>query len=218
MKELLSLRFSRAAKTYEKWAIPQRKSAEILVKFSQPTGAVLDLGCGTGFVSRFLPSSCLPTGIDISANMASVYSQEFGRAVVGDAESLPFKEKSFDFVLSNFSLHWTNLDKSLTEALRVSRQGIGLAFPVEGSLEKFGFPFPPAERVLEFFSRFYLNYFFLELDIPFKGWDLMKFFHFTGSSLNPKRRKSLSRFEVERLLNSVERPFFRVLFLSVRVI
>ncbi|MDQ7081874.1 MAG: methyltransferase domain-containing protein [Aquificota bacterium] len=68
---------------------------------------------------------------------------------MGDAESLPFKDRSFDWVISNFSLHWTDLRKSVPELFRVARVGVGVALPVEGSLKGIGFPFPergPGDR------------------------------------------------------------------------
>ncbi len=218
MKRLLSLRFSRAVETYERWAIPQRESARILTDFCSPYGDVLDLGCGTGFVSRFLPPECDPFGVDISCDMVEAYTQEFQRGAVADAESLPFADRSFDFVLSNFSLHWTDLSRSLPEALRVARRGVAIALPVEGSLEGIGFPFPSTAEILSLLPAQRTEFFIREIEIPFRGWDLVRFFHYTGSSLNPRREKLLTRGGIERLLSSLESCLFRVLFLSVRVV
>ncbi len=216
MKKAYSLRFSRSAETYERWAVPQRESALILVEFVKPRGRVLDLGCGTGFVSKFLREDCSPIGLDIAPNMVRVFKRSFPFAVVGDAEALPFKEESFDFVLSNFSLHWTNLSKSLPEALRVSKVGAGIALPVKGSLEGIDFPFPSEEEVLEKVKGMEKVHFVREIAIPFRGWDLVRFFHYTGSSLNPKRKRTLSRGQIEKLISSIESPSFRMLFLYVR--
>jgi len=218
MKRLLSLRFSRAAETYERWAVPQRESARTLVELCTPYGEILDLGCGTGFVSRFLPPECDPFGVDISRDMVEAYTQEFRRGAVADAESLPFADGSFDFVLSNFSLHWTDLSRSLPEALRVARRGVAIALPVEGSLRGIGFPFPAPEEVLGLLPVQPTGFFIRDIEIPFRGWDLVRFFHYTGSSLNPRRSGLLTRGGIERLLSSIESYLFRVLFLSVRVL
>ncbi|PTB86402.1 biofilm PGA synthesis protein PgaA, partial [cyanobacterium G8-9] len=121
MRNALSQRFSRAVNTYELWAKPQRESARRLVSFVRPSGLVLDLGCGTGFVSEEL-EECVPVGLDLSPEMVRAYRSKFGRGVVGRAESLPFKSKSFDFVLSNFALHWGDWERALREALRVARR------------------------------------------------------------------------------------------------
>lgn len=218
MKGAYSLRFSRSAETYERWAIPQRESAIELVRLVGPKGSVLDLGCGTGFVSSFLPDGCEPVGVDISEGMLRRYASRFRNAVLGDAESLPFKDKSFDYVLSNFSLHWTDLRRSVPEILRVARYGFGIALPVEGSLEGIGFPFPKVEDVLRHLQDLPTKSYIKDLVIPFVGWDLVRFFHYTGSSLNPERRNILGREGVENLINSIDRPIFRMLFLYGRLV
>lgn len=180
----------------------------------RPEGSVLDVGCGTGFVSSFL-RNCPVVGLDLSYGMAEVYRRRFGAVVMGDAEALPFKEESFDWVLSNFSLHWTDLSKSIPELLRVARVGVGMALPVEGSLEGLDFPFPKVDEVLRYIP-FPKEFEIKEVRIPFSGWDLVRFFHFTGSSLNPKRRKVLSRDRIDDLLRGLGEPKFRVLFLYAR--
>jgi len=215
MKETLSLRFSRSAETYDRWAIPQRECAKILVEMVRPEGSVLDVGCGTGFVSSFLSGNSLPVGVDISEGMVRVYRERFGRALVGDAESLPFKDGSFDWVISNFSLHWTDLRKSVPELFRVARVGVGVALPVEGSLKGIGFPFPDEDQVIGLFPHL-REVRIREVRIPFSGWDLVRFFHFTGSSLNPRRRRILPKRDIDLLLETLGEPAFRVLFLYAR--
>jgi malonyl-CoA O-methyltransferase len=215
MKGTLSVKFSRSAKTYDRWALPQRECAKILVEMVRPEGSVLDVGCGTGFVTHFLKDRRYAVGLDISPGMVRVYRERFGRAVVGDAESLPFSDESFDWAISNFSLHWTDLSKSVPELLRVARVGVGLALPVKGSLEGIGFPFPEEEEVLRHFPRTQ-EVKTKEVRIPFSGWDLVRFFHFTGSSLNPTRRGPLPRGEILSLLEALGEPKFRVLFLYAR--
>ncbi len=218
MKGAYSLRFSRSAQTYDRWALPQRESARILAEFVKPEGTVLDLGCGTGFVSSFLPSGCEPVGLDLSKEMVALYRERFGRGIVGDAEELPFKDRSFDYVMSNFSLHWTDVKRSSHEALRVARKGVGIALPVEGSLEVFNFPFPEEDFVLSLFRGYETSHFVREIEVPFRGWDLVCFFHYTGSSLNPRRRHLLTREKILNLINSIEGAYFRMLFLYVRVV
>lgn len=216
MKWAYSLRFSRSVETYERWALPQRETAFELVNLVKPKGLVLDVGCGTGFVSSFLPEDCRPVGVDISEGMLLRYASRFSRAILGDAESLPFKDGSFDYVLSNFSLHWTDLEKSLPELLRVAASGVGISLPVEGSLPGLGFPFPKEEDILKHFRAHSFESYVRDVPIPFFGWDLVRFFHYTGSSLNPRRKRILGRRGVDNLINSIESPFFRMLFLYAR--
>ncbi len=215
IKRLLSGRFSRFHKTYDRWAVPQRESAKRLVEFVNPEGSVLDVGCGTGFVSRNL--SCGVVGVDISENMIKSYVGKSRMGVVGDAESLPFKDAAFDFALSSFALHWTYLPKSVAEMVRVSSKGVGIALPVEGSLRELGFPFPSREEVISLFSGLELSFFEKDVDIPYRGWDLLRFLHYTGTMLNPRRKPLHSRKELEDLVNSIKRPLFRVIFLYARL-
>ncbi len=217
MKGAYSLRFSRSAPTYEKWAIPQKESAKKLIELVKPRGYVLDLGCGTGFISSLLPDGCIPFGLDIAPGMLRVYKSRFSRAVLGDAENLPFPDKSFDYVLSNFSLHWTSLGISIKESIRVARHGVGIAIPVEGSLEGLDFPFPKEEFVTSLLGEYELVVRKERITIPFKGLQLVKFFHYTGSSLNPNRKRVLSKREISNLINSIEVASFHMLFLYVKV-
>jgi len=69
---------------------------------------VLDLGCRTGLLRAPLaarPGVETVVGLELSARMAA----RAGRpAVVADEELLPFADGSFDLVVSNLALHWTN--------------------------------------------------------------------------------------------------------------
>jgi len=213
MKSTLGRQFSRATETYEKWAIPQRKSAKMLVDFVKPFGKVLDLGCGTGFVSEFL-ENCEVVGLDISEGMARVYREKFGKAIVGNAESLPLKDKSFDFVLSNFSIHWSNWRKSLKEALRVSKEFVGAAIPVYGSVGFSDFPFPKAEEIMEEFPP--EEFKIVNLEIPFRGMELLKFFHYTGTANFKGKKGFKTKRELIKLSKNLEKEYFKVLFIKLR--
>jgi len=217
MKEILSRRFSRFAETYEKWAIPQRETARKLVEFVKPAGRILDVGCGTGFVTSLIRDPSEVIGVDLSPGMARHYSRFHGPCIVGDAEALPFRDNSFDCVLSSFTLQWTSIRESVGEIIRVSGGSVGIAVPIEGSLKETGFPFPEERIILSLFGGFSSDHFVEEIRIPFEGWDLVRFFHFTGSAFNPFNFRLRTRKEVENLINSIKRPVFRVLFLYARV-
>lgn len=104
---------------------------------------VLDVGCGTGLltgrVRATLPQSTV-VGCDFSRGMleqASARRPDLGW-VQGDALRLPFREASFDAVLSTESFHWfPDPDAALAEFRRVLVPG-GRAFiamvnpPLEG--------------------------------------------------------------------------------------
>lgn len=90
---------------------------------------ILDIGCGKGFL-LFDLTKVVPGievyGLDIS-NYAIVNSKEEvkDRLQVGNATSLPWADKSFDFVfsLNTFhNLHNYDLEKALREMERVSKK------------------------------------------------------------------------------------------------
>jgi malonyl-CoA O-methyltransferase len=104
---------------------------------------ILDVGTGTGaFLERLkvrYPNAGL-TGVDIAHNMCLRAQQKLGsncRVVVGDAESLPFRNGAFDLVVSASALQWVqDLSVALHEMKRVVRPGgdISLAFFCQGTL------------------------------------------------------------------------------------
>ncbi len=220
MKKILSLRFSKAVDTYNKWALPQRKSALILsYLLNEASGKILDVGCGTGFVSENIGSSDI-IGVDISFPMSVYFKERFGKAVVGDCEYLPFKDKSFDWAVSNFVLHWTDVDKSIGEMIRVSKKGIGVAIPIGGSVKAFGFPFPAEDKVLGLLTSYGCiidKWFIRDIDIPYRGWDILRFFHYTGTSYNPNGLVTFSRRKLEEKIRNMTSLYFRVLFFLCKI-
>lgn len=92
---------------------------------------VLDVGCGQGIdLARYAAAGARATGVDLTprhvelarAHLAALGLR--GQVVEGDAEALPFEDKSFDQVSSNGVLHHTpDLDAALREVVRVLRPG-----------------------------------------------------------------------------------------------
>jgi demethylmenaquinone methyltransferase/2-methoxy-6-polyprenyl-1,4-benzoquinol methylase len=96
-------------------------------------GRVLDLGCGTGDLSRLLARAwATPVGVDISHRMLVEASRKLGRAgrlVQGSAFALPFSDGTFAGVVSGFVLRNLNdLQGAFHELARVVERGgrIGL--------------------------------------------------------------------------------------------
>lgn len=89
-------------------------------------GKVLDVGAGTGYLSLPLSKSHPVVAVDASLDMLK-YAQRIAKRhksyiypVVGMAEALPFKDDSFDAVVSSFALHhFSNLTTSLMGMARV---------------------------------------------------------------------------------------------------
>jgi len=92
--------------------------------------SVIDIGCGTGYFTQFLGSYCRSiVGVDTSMDMIK-YAMIKHKAtnikyLIADAESLPFKERSFDISLSVTSVNFfKSLIKAVSEAVRISREKI----------------------------------------------------------------------------------------------
>ena len=77
---------------------------------------LLDIGCGTGISTNFFKIKSV--GIDNSKEMLK---QGDKNLIYGNAEKLPFEDKSFNTVISVTAFHnIKNMDKALKEAIRVS--------------------------------------------------------------------------------------------------
>ena len=104
----------------------------ILKKYYKLTekSKILDVGCAKGFMiydfTQLIPGIRV-AGIDISEYAVSHAKEEIGGFVqVADARALPFKDHSFDLVLSITTLHNLGREdckKALWEIERVSRGG-----------------------------------------------------------------------------------------------
>ena len=94
--------------------------------------SVLDVGCGPGYVSAAAAQrGANPTGLDFSTEMIAIAKRlspniEF---VEGDAQNLPFEDRTFDRVVANFALlHLAKPEQAMTEACRVLTPGGRLGF------------------------------------------------------------------------------------------
>lgn len=106
------------AEAYENYMVPAlfAPCARVLIEAARLTAgeSVLDVGCGTGVVSRQvakqLGASSSVMGIDVSPNMLAVARAAAERDGVtvswrqANAEHLPFPDMSFDLVLCQFAL------------------------------------------------------------------------------------------------------------------
>lgn len=91
----------------------------------------LDVGCGTGALSRKILEKCSPKsihGVDPSAGFIAHARQSVDDARVmfseGGAESIPFEAENFDVVVSGLVINFVpNPRKGLAEMVRVTRPG-----------------------------------------------------------------------------------------------
>ncbi len=91
-------------------------------------GAILDVGCGRGFLlqklSKRVESGAKLFGIDISPKLVEIAKSNNPEAdiQVGDAEALPYPDNSFNFVFMTEALeHMLDFSKALSEIRRVLR-------------------------------------------------------------------------------------------------
>ncbi len=95
--------------------------------------AILDVGCGTGAITEELARNTRGrvTGLDLDPAMIEFASDvdEDVQWLVGDAHYLPFLEGTFDLVLCNFVLMWTESPAlAVEEMARVAKEdGVVLA-------------------------------------------------------------------------------------------
>jgi ubiquinone/menaquinone biosynthesis C-methylase UbiE len=119
-----------------------------------PGERVLDVGCGSGAVTRTLARRVAPggraVGMDTSAALLAVareHANEAGLGAtiefkVGDCRALPFPDASFDAAVAATTLsHVPDPARALAEMVRVTRPGgrVGV-FDVDGDLTLFAHP------------------------------------------------------------------------------
>jgi malonyl-CoA O-methyltransferase len=148
-KQRVAASFTDAAAGYDAVADVQRVVGQWLlqsIQHQQDVNNVLDVGCGSGTMTMQLAAR-LPLAeidaIDISLGMLEVAVETHDNPRVsfyeGDAEAIPFEEKSFDLVYSNFMLQWCpDPVRALTEMRRVLRRGgqLVLSLPGTGTLNE----------------------------------------------------------------------------------
>lgn len=99
--------------------------------FPPPPKTMLEVGCGTGYVSLFFAKrGYRVTCLDINAFILKIAKKNFikegakGKFMVGNAESLSFKDNTFDIVTS-FGLleHFGDPQTAIDEMVRVLKKG-----------------------------------------------------------------------------------------------
>ncbi|MBI5326833.1 MAG: methyltransferase domain-containing protein [Deltaproteobacteria bacterium] len=156
LKDKIRASFSKTAINYDTLALFQKQVAAELIDFgfktlystSVPKGhlphlRILDIGCGTGFLSYGLADKFPDAdifGCDIAHGMLKVASCKLQVAsdkkihlITTDGEILPCKNDTFDIAASNLTYQWIdNLERSFKEAYRVLRPGGAFIFSTLG--------------------------------------------------------------------------------------
>lgn len=146
-KQQVRQNFSEHAGEYDLYARVQKRVAGRLLELALSeaiVGPVLDIGTGTGEVSRRLVRKCpeLPMVVsDIAHDMTITARQHlpFSLAVDADAQALPFKDDSFGLVLSSSVFQWVeDLAAAFAECRRILKPGGRMVFAMfsHGTLEE----------------------------------------------------------------------------------
>ncbi|NPA52818.1 MAG: methyltransferase domain-containing protein [Aquificae bacterium] len=228
MKKIISLQFSRAVEKYEKEIIVQQESAQEIKKLIKDiNGLGIDLGCGTGIINQITEKKLI--GIDISPDMIERFVQKNNIGIVADIENIPFKNESFDFAVSNFSLHWTTLKKSIPEVYRILKPKGTFIFsiPTKNSLQiikqSLGqeiFPFYEKEKIKNITAYyFHIEKLFLKnYQIKFKNHiELLKHLKNTGTTTTTNGKTLGKKIQnYKKLIHSKQKPIlnFEVLFIK----
>ena len=128
-KEDVAKSFSRAACVYDRYAhLQQRVATNLISMQTEYYGALLDVGCGTGFCMEHLSTACEAlTGVDLSPGMLDVARAKQlpkSRYLCADMEAMPLPENSFDYIVSSLSIQWSeNLPRLFKEFARVMKPG-----------------------------------------------------------------------------------------------
>jgi SAM-dependent methyltransferase len=117
--------FSQHVSQYEAWFEKNRSAylseLEAIREFIPETGRGLEIGAGTG---RFAVPLGIGLGVEPSEEMARVARRKGMEIIKGVAESLPFRDASFGFVLMVMVLcFFDDVEAALSETRRVLKPG-----------------------------------------------------------------------------------------------
>ncbi|MDM7859915.1 methyltransferase domain-containing protein [Alteromonas sp. ASW11-36] len=139
-KSRVAAAFSRSAQNYAEIALVQRSIAEQLarqVTVLPITGRIMDLGCGTGYLTRLLKKPqqqwlC----VDLASGMlehASKLNQQCSHTrdceyLQGDMEALPITENLLDTIVSSMALQWAQSPQRVCAELKRTLKPQGQAY------------------------------------------------------------------------------------------
>jgi SAM-dependent methyltransferase len=127
--------WERVADKYDStWATSTRQFIPPLLEAAGVSGkmSILDVGCGPGYVSAAATERGVNAiGLDFSEEMIGIAKEKFPQVEFrqGDAQNLPFANRTFDRVVANFALlHLADPERAMSEAARVLKAGGRFAF------------------------------------------------------------------------------------------
>jgi len=121
-----ALSFGQAARDYDRFRPPYPAEAAEWAVGSPPPARVVDLGAGTGILTRALLDvgyEAVPVEPDAEMRAQLAAATPGAVPLGGSAEAIPLADGSADAVISGQAYHWFDLDKAHAEAARVLRAG-----------------------------------------------------------------------------------------------
>lgn len=174
-KKRIALIFNRRAEVYDRHAVIQQRMAHRIMQTLEENrveaGSILELGCGTGYLtqllSEYFPDAGL-VGMDLSKRMVATARERTGNRVrywVGDVEEEPLGKRCYDLIAANAVVHWLQNPESTLQRLADALQPGGflvlsvfgpdtlqeLAWIYDAVEEEMGLP--PSRRVGAFHSE-----------------------------------------------------------------
>jgi malonyl-CoA O-methyltransferase len=143
-KNFVKRAFNTSAKTYDQHTSLQKSTITELLDHINPEdfsiSRALDIGTGTGnltagLIQRFPKAKIY--GCDLAGSMLVEARRKTGGKGIfstADAELLPYKENSFELVVSSFTFQWLNdWSRAINEIKKVLKPGGTFAFSVFGA-------------------------------------------------------------------------------------
>ena len=149
-KDGISACFSKAASTYDTWAEPQRLIAEYLeskLPLHLPEGKIIDLGCGTGLLTKML-NEAYPDrhirGVDLAPGMIRICRKKWNKNgrlsfTVADAENFHPGNDPCSLIASSCTFQWfENQPESIRRTFTLLSPGgyLAVAVPIKGTLSE----------------------------------------------------------------------------------
>jgi SAM-dependent methyltransferase len=165
---------------------------------------VINVGAGTG---SYEPHDRRVTAIEPSAEMIRQRPSDAAPVLQGYAESLPFKEGSFDAAMASLTVHhWSDQAKGLAELRRVAR-GPVIIFTYDPNFRGFWLAdyFPALKTLddakmprLDFYAKWLGKVEIRPVPIPHDCTDgfLAAYWHRPAAYLDPRIRKGMSSFHL----------------------
>jgi len=119
-KKFIEEQYNLTAEMYdERYRDIQLEKYHLMLSDISLSGKILDLGCGTGFLQEYLEKKKI-IGVDISFEMLKLAKKRKEKSIQADLDFLPFKDNSFDLILSFTALqNLPDVKKALAEIARI---------------------------------------------------------------------------------------------------